>query len=367
MNTVTPIEKVLQVFREVPDPRMERTKIHSLEIILFIALCASLSGGESFYAMELYARTKEAWLKKNVDMVSIPSHDTFNRVFQAISPELFGKCLMELSERLREKVSGDVVAFDGKTHRRTGDKKRRALHMLNAWSVENRLVLGQLAVEEKSNEITAMPQLMEILDLKGCIITVDALNCQKEIAKKALSKGADYIFAVKGNHRTLYNEIVLYMDDLSLRTAPGYESVDKEHGRIDIRRCWQTVDIGWCEEKDKWAGLRSFCMIESNREEKGKSEISRRYYISSLGLDASKVAHSIRSHWHIENSLHWCLDVIFNEDQSRARVRNAAKNLGTLRAICLNIIKRIPGKSSMKGKRFQIALSDDYLLQALRI
>jgi predicted transposase YbfD/YdcC len=192
-------------------------------------------------------------------------------------------------------------------------------------------------------------------------------NCQKEIAKKALSKGADYIFAVKGNHRTLYSELTLYMDDLSSRTAPGYESVDKEHGRIEIRRCWQTIDIDWCKEKDKWAGLRSFCMIESSREIEEKIEISRRYYISSLDIDVSKVARSIRSHWHIENSLHWCLDVVFNEDQSRARARNAAKNLGTLRAICLNIIKRIPGKSSMKGKRFQIALSDDYLLQALRI
>jgi predicted transposase YbfD/YdcC len=298
---------------------------------------------------------------------SAPSHDTFNRVFQAISPESFGTCLIELSRRLREKISCDVVAIDGKTHRRAGEAGGTVLHMLNAWSVENRLVLGQLAVEEKSNEITAVPQLMDMLDLKGCVVTADALNCQKAIAAKALEKQAEYILAVKGNHPVLYEEVKRYMDDIAARHPAGFESVEKDHGRIEVRRCWQSDEISWCAERNNWPGLKSFCVVDSLRERNGRQESSRRYYISSLSYNAGRVAKSIREHWHIENSLHWCLDVVFHEDQSRARARHAAKNLGTLRAICLNLIKRIPGKRSMKSKRFQASLSDDYLFKALKI
>lgn len=363
----TPPEIAMEIFRVLPDPRIERTKVHSLEILMFIALCTYLSGGEGFYDMESYAEAREDWLRATVGMQSIPSHDTFNRIFQAISPRHFGECLIELSQRLREKISGDVVAFDGKTHRRTGDANYAALHMLNAWSVENRLVLGQLAVEEKSNEITAIPQLMDMLDLKGCVVTADALNCQKAVAAKALEKEADYILAVKGNHPALYDALKIYMDDIANKSSPGFESVEKEHGRIETRRCWQSSEISWYAGLKDWPGLKSFCLIESTREMNEQQSTSRRYYISSLDYNARRVAKSIREHWEIENSLHWCLDVVFNEDQSRARARHAAKNLGTLRAICLNLIKRIPGKRSMKGKRFQASLNDEYLFKALRI
>lgn len=355
------------LFREIPDPRVERTKVHSLEVIMFIALCTYLSGGEGFYHMETYARAKEDWLRKTIGMSSVPSHDTFNRLFQAISPKYFGACLLELSRRLREKISGEVVAFDGKTHCGTGDAKHSALHLLNAWSVENRLVIGQLAVEEKSNEITAVPQLMEMLDLKGCVVTADALNCQRTIAAKALEKEADYVLAVKGNQPTLHQELSLFMDNLSSNSEPGFESVEKGHGRVETRRFWQSEDISWYEDKHLWPGLCSFCMVEAIREHGGKVETSRRYYISSLTREVCRLAHVIRSHWHIENSLHWSLDVVFNEDQSRARTRYAAKNLGTLRAICMNFLKRIPGKQSMKTKRFHAALNDDFLLEALKI
>ena len=341
--------------------------MHTLEILMFIALCTYLSGGEGFYDMEAYAQAKADWLRKKVGMRSIPSHDTFNRLFQAISPECFGECLIELSRQLREKIAGDVVAFDGKTHRRTGGEKCSALHMLNAWSVENHLVLGQLAVEEKSNEITAIPQLMEMIDLQGCTVTADALNCQKAVAAKALEKKADYVLALKNNHPLMYTEVKQYMDTICSTNSPGFEVVEKDHGRIETRRCWQSDNIDWYSDKEKWAGLRTFCLIESIREHGDKHETSYRYYISSLGCDENRLAHSVRAHWQIENSLHWCLDVVFNEDQSRARARHAAKNLGTLRAICLNLIKRIPGKSSMKAKRFKAALNDEFLLQALKI
>jgi predicted transposase YbfD/YdcC len=233
--------------------------------------------------------------------------------------------------------------------------------------VENRLVLGQVAVEEKSNEVTAMPKLMDMLDLKGCVVTTDALNCQKTVAQKAIEKKADYVLAVKGNHPVMHDEIQRYMDALAADSPAGFESIEKDHGRIETRRCWQSEYIDWFEDKKDWMGLRSFCLVESSREYADRIETSRRYYISSLPCNEAKIAHSIRGHWHIENSLHWCLDVVFNEDQSRARVRHAAKNLGTLRAICLNLIKRIPGKLSMKSKRFQASLSDEYLFMALKI
>ena len=363
----TPQEIALEIFRVLPDPRVERTKVHSLEVIMFIALCTYLSGGEGFYDMAAYAEARKDWLCEAVGMQSVPSHDTFNRIFQAIAPESFGECLMLLSQRLREKISGDIVAFDGKTHRRTGGGGKAALHTLNAWSVENRLVLGQLAVEEKSNEITAVPQLMDMLDLKGCVVTADALNCQTTVAQKAVEKKADYVLAVKGNHPVMHDEITLYMDAFAASTPAGFESLEKDHGRIETRRYWQSDDISWFEDKKDWAGLRSFCMVEAIREQGERKETSRRYYISSLPCNEAKVARTIRAHWQIENSLHWCLDVVFNEDQSRARARYAAKNLGTLRAICVNLIKRIPGKLSMKAKRFQAALNNDFLFMALKI
>ena len=217
-----------------------------------------------------------------------------------------------------------------------------------AWSVENRLVLGQMAVEEKSNEITAVPQLMDMLDLKGCVVTADALNCQKAVAAKAIEKKADYLLALKANLQVLFDEVSAYMDDLSGQSPPGFEQVEKDHGRIETRRCWQSASVDWHADKAEWPGLRSFVLIESIREHGDTVETSRRYYISSLPQGESYAAQSARAHWQIENSLHWCLDVVFNEDQSRARTRNAAKNLGTLRSICLNLLRRIPGKSSLK-------------------
>lgn len=359
---------ILGAFRDLPDPRVERTKVHSLEVILFIALCTFITGGQSFYDMELFAETRLDWLKEKIGMVSVPSHDTFNRLFQAVSPQAFGECLINLTLRLREKIAGDIVAFDGKTHRGTATDQAHPLHMLNAWSVGNRLVLGQLAVEEKSNEMTAVPQLMDILDLKQCIVTADALNCQKKIAKKAIEKKADYVLAVKANHPVMHGEIQNFMDAFSSRNPAGYETLEKAHGRVEERKYWQSGDIAWFADEKSWEGLRSFCMVESTREIKGNAQTTRRYYISSLADgQEEKAAGAIRAHWQIENALHWRLDVVFNEDQSRARSRNAAKNLGTLRAIALNLIKKIPGKGSLKGKRYKASLSDRYLLMALQI
>lgn len=361
-------EIILSIFREMPDPRVERTKIHNLEVLMFIALGTFVTGGQSFYDMEWFAESRREWLQEHIGMVSVPSHDTFNRLFQAISPQHFGECLINLTSRLRRKISGDVVAFDGKTHRGSGDAKGTCLHMLNAWSVGNALVIGQLAVEEKSNEITATPKLMDMLDLKDCIVTADAMNCQKAIAAKAIERKADYVLAIKGNHPVAHDEIKRYMDAFSARNQAGYETHEKAHGRLEARRYWQSMDIKWFEDKAQWKALKSFCMVEAVREVKGKTTTTRRYYISSLGEgEEKKAASAIRDHWQIENALHWRLDVIFDEDKSRARTRNAAKNLGTLRAIAVNLSKKISGKGSLRGKRYKASLSLDHFLEAMRI
>lgn len=361
-------EIILEVFKGLPDPRADRTKMHQLEIIMFIALCTFMTNGQSFYDMQLFAETRAEWLKEKIGMERVPSHDTFNRVFQAICPQKFGELLINLTARLREKVSGEIVAFDGKTHRGVSKQKESALHMLNAWSTHNGLVLGQLAVEEKSSEITAMPELMDVLDLKDCIVTADALNCQKSIAAKAIDKKAEYILVIKGNHPLAYSEIKEYMDKFCEDNPANLETIDKGHGRIETRKYWQSSEIDWFSDKDEWKNLSSFCAVEAIRDINGKIEQSRRYFISSLGIDRfEEAASAIRAHWQIENCLHWRLDVIFNEDKSRARTKNAAKNLSALRAITLNLMKKMPGKASLKGKRYKAALSMDYLLEAIRV
>lgn len=319
--------------------------------------------------MELFAKTRRAWLKKLVNMDSIPSHDTFNRIFQAIAPEHFNDFLINLTTRLRKKLSGEIVAFDGKTHCGTASENTSALHMLNAWAVQNRLVLGQLAVSEKSNEITAMPQLMDILDLDGCVVTADALNCQKKIAGKAIEKGADYVLALKGNQEKTYLEIKLFMDALTQKTDPAIETdYEKAHGRVEQRRYWLSTEIDWLETKNDWPGLKSVCMVEATRDDlRGSGQTTmRRYYISSL-CDAGKAAEAIRGHWGVENEFHWCLDVAFDEDKSRARTRNAAKNLGILRGIAMNLLKNNPAKTSLKGKMYQASMSISYLKKLLKI
>jgi len=364
------IKEKLQVFANVPDPRIRRRKVHSLDMLMFIALCTYLSGGKGFNAMEDYARAKADWLRERLGMRGVPSHDTFNRLFQCLDANRFARCLVEFSATLRAEACADadpeVVAFDGKTHRRTGSGENAPLHTLNAWAADNRLALGQLAVDGKSNEIAAMPELMDTLDLKGCVVTADALNTQKAIAAKSVEKGADYVLALKGNHPLTYAEVSAYMDDLSRRAPPGFEETDKGHGRVETRRCWQSDDVGWFADRGEWKGLRSFALVESTRAAKDAAKTTRRYYISSLARDERKAAKCVREHWHVENALHWCLDVVFDEDQSRARTRNAAKNLGTLRAMCLNIVKRMPGKNSMRSKMYQMALNPSSLVNVLR-
>ena len=363
--------EIFSRFEEIPDPRVERTKVHSLPTLLFIALCTFLTGGKSFYEMELFAQAHKTWLKRVVGMASIPSHDTFNRIFQAIKPEHFAEFLARTTDRIRKNISGEIVAFDGKTHRGTGSGPDSALHMLNAWAVKNRLVLGQLPVPDKSNEISAMPQLMDMLELKECVITADALNCQKVIAGKAREKKADYVLAIKGNHPETYDAIRLFMDRQAENTKPIFKMPpDKAHGRLEWRKFWVSEDIDWLEARHEWAGLKSICVVEAVREviKGAESATTRRYYISSLGeREAERIAGAIRGHWAIENEFHWCLDMAFDEDRSRARTRNAAKNLGLMRGITMNLLKANPDKGSLKGKMYKASMMLSYLKRLLQI
>lgn len=372
---------ITQCFEGLPDPRVNRTRIHKLVDILVIGLCSLLTGGEGFTDMQVFGRAKQDWLKKFLALPSgIPSHDTFNRVFSAIDPNAFLDCFVQWVQAICPALEGSVVAIDGKALRHALDEGAPIPYIVSAWASENSLVLGQVKVDDKSNEITAIPELLRVLDIKGCIVTIDAMGCQKEIAAQIAGKQADYVLALKGNHATAHDEIKEFFADAvppcATKAAPTatpgtmdfFRTKEKNHGRIETRRYWQSTDIDWFEDKRLWKNLRSVGMVESIRSVKGKSTIERRYYLSSLPLNAKAFATAVRGHWGVENPLHWTLDVTFREDQSRARTKNAAQNLATLRRIALNLIKKNPQeKISQRQKRILAALDTAFLEQLLGI
>ena len=318
---------LITIIREIEDPRMERTRLHKLEDILVIAICALLCGAESFEDMEIFGEAKEEWFGTFLELPNgIPSHDTFGRVFAAMDPEKFLEAFMRWTQSLREALSGEVVSIDGKALRRAIDKGQSPKVIVSAWAAGNGLVLGQRKVEDKSNEITAVPELLRSLELAGCIVTLDAMGCQKQIAREIIDADADYVLALKGNQGTAHEEIRSFLEDAIARKDPSlayWESVEKGHGRIETRRYWQSDRIAWFGDKAAWDSLRSVGVVEATRDIDGKISTERRYYLSSLTLDAQRFGHAIRSHWGVENQLHWVLDVVFNEDQSRARAKYA--------------------------------------------
>lgn len=374
-------KSIVECFQQLPDPRRDRTRDHKLVDILVIGLCSQLTGGEGFNDMELFGRTKHAWLKTFLELPNdIPSHDTFNRVFSAIDPHCFLECFVQWVQGLCTALLGDVVAIDGKALRRALDDGASIPYIVSAWASENGLVLGQVKVDDKSNEITAIPELLRALQLKGCIVTIDAMGCQKDIAAGIATKKADYVLALKANHATVHEEITAFFADAvppcatepAMNARPGTMdfcgTLEKGHGRIETRRYWQSSDIGWFQDKKLWKNLRSIGMVESIRKIKGKSTIERRYYLSSLSLDAETFARAVRGHWGVENNLHWTLDVAFGEDQSRARTKYAAQNLATLRRIALNLCKKdTQRKISLRQKKILAALDTGFLEQLLGI
>lgn len=372
---------IVECFEEIPDPRVNRRRYHKLLDILVIGLCSTLTGGEGFNDMALFGRIKRDWLKTFLELPQgIPSHDTFNRVFSAIDPHCFLDCFVHWVQGLCPALAGDVVAIDGKALRRALNQGASIPYIVSAWASGNGLALGQVKVDDKSNEITAIPELLQSLALQGCIVTIDAMGCQKDIAAQIIDKKADYVLALKGNHATVHQEIREFFADAVLpcanhvaktvtpETMVSSRTLEKDHGRIETRRYWQSSDIDWMQDKKLWKNLRSIGMVESIRCVKGKNSIERRYYLASLPLDAQTFAKAVRGHWGVENPLHWSLDVTFREDQSRARSKNAAQNLAALRRIALNLIKKNPQeKVSQRQKRILAALDTSFLEQLLGI
>jgi predicted transposase YbfD/YdcC len=370
-------------FQDLPDPRVDRTKDHDLIDILVIAICTLLCGGESFNDMEDFGHAKRDWFQKFLCLRNgIPSHDTFNRLFAALDPKAFGQCFVRWTQSLRTALTQEIVALDGKALRRAMDAHQNIKYVVSAWAASNELVLGQWKVPDKSNEITALPELLRVLELSGCIVTMDAMGCQKNIAREIVEADADYVLALKGNQETVHEEVKTFLDAALLeRTTPRrptaklspaaanlamLETVEKDHGRIETRRYYQSAQLDWFADRPKWEGLRSVGMVEAIREVDGKTTVERRYYLSSLPLGVETLARAVRGHWGVENKLHWVLDVWFREDQSRARVGHAAENLATLRRLALNLLKREKTKKrGIKGKQLNASWDHAYLLRLL--
>ncbi|GHS97782.1 putative transposase YncI [Bacteroidia bacterium] len=358
----------ISYFTELTDPRVDRSKEHLMEDILFITLAAVICGAESWNDIENYGKSKESWLKQYLHLPNgIPSHDTFNRFFSALDPNEFEQAFLSWIKDISELTEGDIISIDGKTlcGSREGGSKR-AVHIVSAWSKANQLSLGQVKVDAKSNEITAIPKLLEVLVLKGCLVTIDAMGCQRDIAGKIIEKEADYLLAVKGNQGCLEEDA-----ERTVRfTKPASEWVEEDfgHGRIEQRKCTLYNDLSFIDHAAAWKNLTAIVKIEATRyiKSSGKEEKEIRLYITSSKEDAEVIGRGVRSHWGIENNLHWQLDVSFNEDDSRKREGYAAQNFSTLNRIALNLIKHEQSKKrSVKGKRLDAGWNNDYLLKIL--
>jgi len=380
-----PTLSLIEHFKDLPDPRVNRTKDHALIDLLVISVCTLLCGGESFNDMEDFGHAKEEWFRSFLTLThGIPSHDTFNRVFAALDPRKFLDCFLRWTQSLRQSVHQEIVALDGKALRRALNKNEAMKYVVSAWAESNNLVLGQLKVSDKSNEITAVPELLRVLELSGCIVTLDAMGCQRKIAREIKDADADYVLALKGNQETVHEEVKSFLDqaiaERAGRRAPGarlsraaatlevMETVEKDHGRLEIRRYYQSAELGWFADLDKWEGLLTVGVVESIREINGKQTVERRYYLASIPLGVALFARAVRSHWGVENKVHWIMDVCFREDQSRARTGYAAENLATLRRLALNMLKREKSKKrGIKGKQLNAGWDNSYLLRLLGV
>lgn len=376
---------LIDELKTIVDPRMDRTKDHDLIDILVIAICALLCAAESFNDMEDFGKAKQDWFKTFLPLRNgIPSHDTFNRVFAALDPKEFLDCFLRWTQSLRESVAQEIVALDGKALRRALNRHESPKYVVSAWAESNNLVLGQLKVNEKSNEITAVPELLRVLELSGCIVTVDAMGCQKKIAREIIEADADYVLALKGNQERVHQEVKSFLDatleekkasrpkgavvSRAARQLQEFKTEEKDHGRIETRRYYQSDELDWFADREKWEGLRSVGMVESIREVNGQRTTERRYYLSSLKLDVATFARAVRGHWGVENKLHWVMDVCFGEDQSRARTGHAAENLATLRRLALNLLKREKTrKRGIRGKQLNASWDHSYLLKLLGV
>lgn len=364
-------------FCGLDDPRVVGRSGHKLIDILVIGICTVICGGDDYPSMEEFGKSKEGWFRTLLELPNgIPSHDTFWRVFSALDPEQFQHCFLSWMNAVSSMSGGEIIALDGKQLRRSHDKEdgKAAIHMVSAWATTNRLVLGQVKVDEKSNEITAIPELLRRLDINGCLITVDAMGCQVDIAELVIEQGGDYLFALKGNQSNLHEDVVLLFDDLEESDYTAYtyshdKTVDKDHGRIEVRQCWTISDpqlIDCLRGADRFCNLQTVARVRSERYVNDDHSVEDRFFIGSATTRASEALRATRTHWQVENSLHWVLDIAFREDECRIRKGNGAQNFAILRHIALNALKQeTTAKVGIKNRRLKAGWDEAYLLKVL--
>lgn len=367
--------KWITYFDALPDPRVKRTRRHKLSDIVVIMLLAAICDCPGWDAAHDFIEQGPDQLRGLLELPNgVPSADTLRRVITALDPVAFRNAFIAWARALNKSTEGKLIAVDGKTVRGAfADGSAGALHLVNAWVVENSLVIGQYATDVKSNEITAIPALLELLDIKGAIVSIDAMGCQKNIATVIRKQGADYFFGLKGNHPTLHQEVLDAFDDeacVKLGTAGKtfHQEAEKGHGRIEVRRIWVQDDVKWLYQSDQWPGLKTIVMVESERTLKGKTSCERRAFISSVDAPAKRMLELCRRHWHVENKLHWVLDVTFGEDRARVAKKNGAENLALLRKIALNMLQHAPTPSKNKSIAAKKRLANwrtDYLVTVL--
>ena len=366
---------LLRAFAGLKDPRVNRTRRHLLDDILFLAICGVICGADTWTDIVDFGRVRIQWLKAFLHLPNgIPSHDTFGRVFAKLDPAAFEACFMQWAAQLSDTSSGRLVAIDGKALRRSLDSAadKAAIHMISAWCGANQMVLAQMATEGKGNEITAIPQLLKLLDLKGAVVTIDAAGCQKKIAQQIVDQGGHYVLQLKGNQGGLHGETVMLFDQCLTDDCHGIAystatTIDKGHGRIEERRIWATSEVNWFAEKGKWKNLRSLIRVQAKRTVGQETSTEYRYYITDLPADnAPSLLSYIRGHWGVENNLHWCLDINFREDERRIRKGHGAQNFARLSRIALNLLKaETTNDGGIKTKRLCCGWDHDYLLKVL--
>jgi predicted transposase YbfD/YdcC len=358
----------LWFFKDLPDHRQAGKVIYPLDEILLLCLLAVLAGAETFTDIARFGEKKLALLRRFRPFANgTPAHDHLGDIFATLDAEAFRRCFVSWVSALI-KTPAEVIAIDGKTSRRSGSRKnsKEPIHMVSAFAARQRLVMGQVAVAEKSNEIVAIPALLDMMAIEGAVITIDAIGCQRAIAKKISDKRADYIIALKGNQGTLHEDVKLFVAEQKARDYKNtvitrHDTVDGDHGRIETRKYTLIHDVAWLKQRHDWPGLAGVAIVESTRETASKTEHETRFYITSLSLPAATVGPMIRDHWAIENSLHWVMDMVFRDDQCRVRTDNAPANFVTLKHMANNLIRRAPGKDSQRLKRITAAWDDEFL------